>query len=102
MNPFDWRSVVLAKHAQHVVLVHFPIALFIAAVGLDVEFDDGPLEVLAGEPARLVPLEDRPRAALPVRATAAALDRVDPAPGSLSFNPRKTPTHAAAGSGRGR
>ena len=36
MNPFDWRSVVLAKHAQHVVLIHFPIALFIAAVALDV------------------------------------------------------------------
>jgi hypothetical protein len=24
--------VLLAKHAQHVVLIHFPIALFIAAV----------------------------------------------------------------------
>ena len=35
MNAFDWRSVVLAKHAQHVVLIHFPIALFIAAVALD-------------------------------------------------------------------
>jgi hypothetical protein len=29
MNPFDWRYVVLAKHAQHVVLIHFPIAMFI-------------------------------------------------------------------------
>ena len=36
MNPFDWRSALLAKHAQHVVLIHFPIALFIAAVALDV------------------------------------------------------------------
>ena len=36
MNPFDWRSVVLAKHAQLVVLIHFPIALFIAAVALDI------------------------------------------------------------------
>ena len=35
MNPFDWRAVLLAKHAQHVVLIHFPIALFIAAVALD-------------------------------------------------------------------
>jgi len=35
MNPFDWRTVLLAKHAQHVVLIHFPIALFIAAVVLD-------------------------------------------------------------------
>jgi uncharacterized membrane protein len=35
INPFDLRTVVLAKHAQHVVLIHFPIALFIAAVGFD-------------------------------------------------------------------
>ncbi len=34
-NPFDVRTVVLAKHAQHVVLIHFPIALFIAAVVFD-------------------------------------------------------------------
>jgi uncharacterized membrane protein len=36
MNPFDWRTVLLAKHAQHVVLIHFPIALFIAGVAFDV------------------------------------------------------------------
>jgi uncharacterized membrane protein len=35
VNPFDPRTVLLAKHAQHVVLIHFPIALFIAGVGLD-------------------------------------------------------------------
>jgi uncharacterized membrane protein len=35
VNPFDLKSVLLAKHAQHVVLIHFPIALFIAAVGFD-------------------------------------------------------------------
>ena len=35
MNPFDWKTIVLAKHAQHVALIHFPIALFIAAVGFD-------------------------------------------------------------------
>jgi uncharacterized membrane protein len=35
MNPFDLRTVLLAKHAQHVVLIHFPIALFITGVGLD-------------------------------------------------------------------
>jgi len=35
VNPFDLRTVVLAKHAQHVVLIHFPIALFIAGVGFD-------------------------------------------------------------------
>lgn len=36
MKPFDWRTVLLAKHAQHVVLIHFPIALFIAGVLFDV------------------------------------------------------------------
>jgi uncharacterized membrane protein len=34
-NPFDLRTVFLAKHAQHVVLIHFPIALFISAVLFD-------------------------------------------------------------------
>ena len=35
VNPFDIKTVILAKHAQHVVLIHFPIALFIAAVAFD-------------------------------------------------------------------
>lgn len=35
MHPFDIRTVVFAKHAQHVVLVHFPIALFTAGVLFD-------------------------------------------------------------------
>lgn len=35
MNPFDWKTVFLAKHAQHVVLIHFPIALLMAAVAFD-------------------------------------------------------------------
>jgi uncharacterized membrane protein len=35
VNPFDLKTVLLAKHAQHVVLVHFPIALFIVAVASD-------------------------------------------------------------------
>jgi uncharacterized membrane protein len=35
VSPFDPRSVLLAKHAQHVVLIHFPIALFVVGVGLD-------------------------------------------------------------------
>jgi uncharacterized membrane protein len=35
INPFDPKTVVLAKHAQHVVLIHFPIALFISAVVFD-------------------------------------------------------------------
>jgi uncharacterized membrane protein len=34
-SPFDIRTVLLAKHAQHVVLIHFPIALFISAVVFD-------------------------------------------------------------------
>jgi uncharacterized membrane protein len=35
LNPFDLKTVFLAKHAQHVVLIHFPIALFIAAAAFD-------------------------------------------------------------------
>jgi uncharacterized membrane protein len=35
LNPFDLKTVLLAKHAQHVVLVHFPIALFLAGAGFD-------------------------------------------------------------------
>src|SRR5690242_16925996 len=35
MNPFDLKSALLAKHAQHVVLIHFPIALFMAGTGFD-------------------------------------------------------------------
>jgi uncharacterized membrane protein len=35
VNPFDLKTILLAKHAQHVVLIHFPIALFIAAVVFD-------------------------------------------------------------------
>ena len=34
-NPFDFRTVIFAKHAQHVVLIHFPIALFTTAVAFD-------------------------------------------------------------------
>jgi uncharacterized membrane protein len=34
-NPFDLTSALLAKHAQHVVLVHFPIALTITAIAFD-------------------------------------------------------------------
>jgi uncharacterized membrane protein len=35
INPFDLKTALLAKHAQHVVLIHFPIALFITAVVFD-------------------------------------------------------------------
>jgi uncharacterized membrane protein len=35
VNPFDLKTALLEKHAQHVVLIHFPIALFVAAVAFD-------------------------------------------------------------------
>ena len=35
MGPFDLKSALLAKHAQHVVLIHFPIALFMMGVAFD-------------------------------------------------------------------
>jgi uncharacterized membrane protein len=35
VHPFDIRSALLAKHAQHVVLIHFPIALFIMGTAFD-------------------------------------------------------------------
>ena len=35
MGPFDPRSILFAKHAQHVVLIHFPIGLFLMGVAFD-------------------------------------------------------------------
>src|ERR1700733_5132762 len=35
MSPFDLKSVLLAKHAQHVALVHFPIALIFVSAAFD-------------------------------------------------------------------
>jgi uncharacterized membrane protein len=35
VNPFDLKTALLAKPAQLVVLIHFPIALFLAAVAFD-------------------------------------------------------------------
>jgi len=35
LHPFDIKTLVFAKHAQHVVLIHFPIALFIIGVLFD-------------------------------------------------------------------
>src|SRR5947209_13267788 len=35
-NPFDIKSWLLAGHAQHPVIVHFPIALFIASAIFEV------------------------------------------------------------------
>ena len=36
MHPFDIKSVIFAKHAQHVVLVHFPIGLCLTSVIFEV------------------------------------------------------------------
>jgi uncharacterized membrane protein len=35
MHPFDIKTALFAKHAQHVVLIHFPIALFMIGVLFD-------------------------------------------------------------------
>lgn len=36
VNAFDLKAALLARHAQHPVIVHFPIALFIASVAFEV------------------------------------------------------------------
>ena len=35
MHPFDLKAALFEKHAQHVVLIHFPIALFMIGVVFD-------------------------------------------------------------------
>lgn len=35
MHPFSLQSTLLARHAQHVVLIHFPVALFMTSVAFD-------------------------------------------------------------------
>jgi uncharacterized membrane protein len=35
VNPFDIKTMLIARHAQHVVLIHFPIAVFTVAVAFD-------------------------------------------------------------------
>jgi hypothetical protein len=35
VNPFDLKAALLAKHAQHVVVIHFPIALFMVSFVFD-------------------------------------------------------------------
>jgi len=35
-NPFDLKAALLAGHAQHPVIIHFPIALFISSVVFEV------------------------------------------------------------------
>jgi uncharacterized membrane protein len=35
LNPFDLKAALLAGHAQHPVIIHFPIGLFIASAVFD-------------------------------------------------------------------
>jgi len=35
LKPFDLKAALLAKHAQHVVLIHFAIALFLRGTLFD-------------------------------------------------------------------
>lgn len=35
LNPFELKPALLAKHAQHVVLIHFPIALYLSGTLFD-------------------------------------------------------------------
>ena len=35
MNPFDLKAALSAGHAQHPVIIHFPIALFVASAIFD-------------------------------------------------------------------
>jgi len=35
LHPFDLKAVLFAQRARHVVLIHFPIALFIVGVLFD-------------------------------------------------------------------
>jgi uncharacterized membrane protein len=46
-NPFDPTTILFAKHAQHVVLIHFPIGLFTAGVAFDVAAEWRKLRSLA-------------------------------------------------------
>ena len=48
VNPFDLRTVLMEKHAQHVVLIHFPIALFISGVTFDLMSRGKQVSRLAG------------------------------------------------------
>lgn len=36
MKIFNWKTILLAKHAQHIVLIHFPIALFFISIVFDI------------------------------------------------------------------
>jgi uncharacterized membrane protein len=49
VNPFDPTTVLFAKHAQHVVLVHFPIGLFTVGVGFDLGAEWRKLRGAAGD-----------------------------------------------------
>jgi hypothetical protein len=36
LNPFDLKTALLTRHAQHVALIHFPIGLSVTAVAFDI------------------------------------------------------------------
>jgi len=36
VNPFDLKAALLARHAQHPVIIYFPIALFVASAAFEV------------------------------------------------------------------
>jgi uncharacterized membrane protein len=67
MHPFDFKSIWMEKHAQHVVLIHFPIALFITGVALDFAAQWTKREALAS--AAYINLLLAALAALPAAAT---------------------------------
>lgn len=47
MKYFDPRAILFARHAQHIVLVHFPIALLITSLVFDVWAQCGGRQALA-------------------------------------------------------
>lgn len=47
MHTFDLRVILFAKHAQHIILVHFPIALYLTGVGFDLLAEWRRVEALA-------------------------------------------------------
>jgi uncharacterized membrane protein len=48
LHPFDIKTVLFAKHAQYVVIIHFPIGLFIIGVLFDFLAQWNQEEVLPG------------------------------------------------------
>jgi hypothetical protein len=36
LNPFDLKTALLARHAQHLALIHFPIGLSVTVLAFDI------------------------------------------------------------------